>query len=97
MDDSLKNTYDENFEAYMDRVGEDICFEPMNWDWPTKAKPGSTEKIMRMKYRFENAMPLFIPGDEVEVANDIEQKAATVFCASLARRKRVKGGKKRRS
>lgn len=88
MDDSLKNTYDENFESYMIRVGEDICFEPLNWDFPTQDRPGSMAKIQRMRWRLENAMPIHIPGDEQLFASQEEQSAAAEACKLEAKSKR---------
>jgi hypothetical protein len=72
--------------------GHDMDFEPLLIPAPTKAKPGSDEKILTLRARLEAGEDLYHPDDET-MAEPPELQSAM---ASIIRSERLKNREERK-
>lgn len=78
----------ENVEHYVRRVGNDFNFFPTRVDASINACTGSLEKILRLRYRVENGMELWVDGDAVDKPTIEQEEAASKYCCDNAKEKR---------
>jgi len=80
----------ENVEHFVRRVGDDENFEPTRVDVSIAAKPGTLSKVLRLRFRVENAMELWVEGDAIDKPTIAEEEEAAKFCRLNAHDEREK-------
>ena len=88
--ENVKPMDGENVEHYVKRVGHDENFEPTRVDVSIAAKTGTLSKILRLRFRVENSMELWVEGDAIDKPTIEEEEEAAKFCTSNAKDEREK-------